>query len=261
MCTKRAANAIFSQPPAPLVKASTSNFGLTSKPTFEPFQVDDTAQGQNNTPRPPPTQAFPIRIFLSLLSLASFPLTLTFSIISHVFRFLRIPLPRAPGLSLSLSFVGLRNLWWPTGSSQHGRIPDDPFLAAERLVRNLEEETGAISISRARASMVESASAAGPSSAPLPLNSDPTRKVLPDFHFGSYESALKLAQRDARPLCVVLLSDEHDDTPAFQHNVLTDPEFVRVLTEGEFIVWAGDIRGAEGYQGATCHFSREFSSS
>ena len=32
-------------------------------------------------------------------------------------------------------------------------------------------------------------------------------------------------------------------------NVLTDPDLVRVLTDNQFIVWGGDIRDREAYQG------------
>ncbi|KIJ56321.1 hypothetical protein M422DRAFT_239543 [Sphaerobolus stellatus SS14] len=252
---EQAANAIFSQPQATQPMASTSASSTTAaapKPTFERFQVDDSAQGREPRNTRPPTMNFPARIFLSLFSLASFPITLAFSIISHVLRLLRIPIPRMP-ISFTLSFAGLRNSLARSGmgsaaNNRNGRIPDDPFLAADRLVRELEDETGAITVSRARASAAESSGTAGPSITSLPLNPDPTRKLLPDFHLGSYESALQLAKRDARPVCAILLSDEHDDTPPFKRNVLTDPEFVRVLTEGEFIVWIGDIRGSEGYQ-------------
>ena len=33
-------------------------------------------------------------------------------------------------------------------------------------------------------------------------------------------------------LCVVLLSDEHDDSPEFRH----------ILTQSEITIWVGDIR-------------------
>jgi FAS-associated factor 2 len=108
-----------------------------------------------------------------------------------------------------------------------------------------------MTVSRARASRREHEP--GPSSAAdeQDVLSDPGRKLLPDFWLGSYESALEAAKREARMLCVVLLSDEHDDSPEFRKSVLTDPELVRVLTENEFIVWAGDIRQSEGYQGVS----------
>lgn len=45
-------------------------------------------------------------------------------------------------------------------------------------------------------------------------------RLLPDFWLGSYESALKTAQTDARMMCVVIVSEEHDDTPEFKRFVL-----------------------------------------
>lgn len=35
----------------------------------------------------------------------------------------------------------------------------------------------------------------------------------------------------------------------FVRTVLTDPDLVRVLTDNDFIVWAGDIRQRDAYQG------------
>jgi FAS-associated factor 2 len=174
---------------------------------------------------------------------------LTFNIVYHIFRFFRIPVPRVPLLFTFSSFLSRGGVGqW--GRSDGGRIPDDPVLAAERLVRELEDETGAITVSRARAIQAEAAPRAGPSSSTTSIFDDNSRKFLPDFHLGSYESALQLIRRDSRPLCVILISEEHDDTPAFKRDVLSNVEFVRALTEAEFVVWAGDIRGSEGHQSA-----------
>lgn len=120
-------------------------------------------------------------------------------------------------------------------------------------MRELEDETGAMTVSRARASRREDEP--GPSSLAVghDVLFDSGRKLLPDFWLGSYESALEAVKRDARMLCVVLLSDEHDDTPEFRRSVLTNPELVRVLTENEFIVWGGEIRQHEAYQGWSSH--------
>ncbi|KAF8528447.1 hypothetical protein BU17DRAFT_38224 [Hysterangium stoloniferum] len=236
-----AANAIFSAPP--------SLPPSRPKPSFEPFVVDDSAQriSRQHTPSQVNPHSFPTRIFLSLLSLAAFPITLTFNIVSHIFRFFRIPVPRAP-LSFTLSSLWSRGGIGRLSRNGGGRIPEDAVLAAERLMRDLEDETGAVTVSRACAIQAEAAPRAGPSRAFTSIFDDTSRKFLPDFHLGSYESALQLIRRDARPLCVILLSEEHEDTPAFKRDVLTNVDFVRALTEGEFIVWAGDIRGPEGHQ-------------
>jgi FAS-associated factor 2 len=195
------------------------------------------------------------RIGLNLVSLVTFPISLSLSVLSHlfhfIFRILRIPFPRLSSTNISF------NLSTILGRSSRPRThhPNDPASVADRFVRELEDDTGAMTVSRARASRREDEP--GPSSlaAGQDVLVDPKRKLLPDFWLGSYESALDAAKREARVLCVVLLSDEHDDTPGFRRNVLTDPELVRVLTENEFIVWAGETRQSEGYQGGSDHFS------
>ncbi|KAF8513036.1 hypothetical protein JB92DRAFT_2925147 [Gautieria morchelliformis] len=222
----------------------------TTQPKLEQMQIDDSTQGL-----PPPnrthvhTPIAPIaRIGLNLVSLATFPISLSFSVLSHlfhfIFRILRIPLPRLSSTNISF------NLSTILGRSSHPRThhPNDPASVADRFVRELEDETGAMTVSRARASRREDEPGPSILAAGQDVLVDPKRKLLPDFWLGSYESALDAAKREARVLCVVLLSDEHDDTPGFRRNVLTDPELVRVLTENEFIVWAGETRESEAYQ-------------
>lgn len=225
-----------------------------SKRKIEPMNVDDSAQNTSTNMHERGRSAlsiFPVRIFFSLLSLATYPITLTFGIISHVFRFLRIPLPRAPiGFNLaSFSLTHSRGMFTNISASRAPRLPDNPTFAAERLIRDLEEETNAMVISRARAIQAESTSLAGPSHVQDMIFVEPSRKLLPDFYVGSYDSALQLARQEARPLCVILLSEEHDDTPAFKKTVLSDSGFVRILHDGEFVVWIGEIRTSDAYQG------------
>lgn len=224
-----------------------------SKRTIEPMSVDDSAQNSNTSPHErgrSTLSVLPVRIFFSLLSLATYPVTLTFGIISHVFRFLRIPLPRAPiGFSLaSFSLTHSRGLFTNISAARGPRLPDNPTFAAERLIRDLEEETNAMVISRARAIQAESTPLAGPSHVQDMVFVEPSRKLLPDFHVGSYDSALQLARQEARPLCAILLSEEHDDTPVFKRTVLSDSGFVRALYDGEFVVWIGEIRNSDAYQ-------------
>jgi FAS-associated factor 2 len=138
-------------------------------------------------------------------------------------------------------------------------------------VRELEEETGAVCISKAAAmeaqengtgvgsvngatSAIATGSEPGPSNRPIPTKRHPTKvKTLPDFFLGGYDAALRAAQRDARVLCVVITSEEHDDVPEFRRNVLTDPEFVKTITDNHIIVWGGDVRDRDGYQGKLIH--------
>ncbi|KAG8951390.1 hypothetical protein FRC04_006161 [Tulasnella sp. 424] len=140
----------------------------------------------------------------------------------------------------------------PDGRRPAPRRPPRPGIpadAAERWIRELENETGAISVTRAAASVTG-----------VDLNSDDTLRrrdrgegrgrLLPDFWVGSYESALKTAQKDAKPMCVILTCDERNDvdTAEFKRSVLADTDLARVLTDNDFIVWGGDVRDNEAHQ-------------
>jgi FAS-associated factor 2 len=198
----------------------------------------------------------PANIGLGLFSILTSPLTITVNIISSLFHFifrvLRIPVPRLNILNISL----------PGGAPRHGRTrrgsySDDPAVVAERWVRELEEETGALCISKARALEAHEANVSldepGPSNRVIQRHAA-KRKTLPDFFVGGYDAALRLAQQEARVLSVVLTCEEHDDVPPFRRDVLTDPELVRVLTDNNIIVWGGDVRDRDGYQGMQALF-------
>jgi FAS-associated factor 2 len=198
----------------------------------------------------------PANVGLGLFSIITSPLTITVNILSSLFHFifrvLRIPFPRLNILNISL----------PGGAPRHGRVrrgsySDDPAVVAERWVRELEEETGALCISKARALEAHETNASldepGPSNRVIQRHAT-KRKTLPDFFVGGYDAALRLAQQEARILCVILTCEEHDDVPPFRKDVLTDPELVRVLTDNNIIVWGGDVRDRDGYQGMPTFF-------
>src|SRR5882762_5757440 len=141
-----------------------------------------------------------------MLSVLSWP----FHFVAAVFRFLfgnlRLPLPQ-----LRFTFFN-----WHRAFRTRNAGPSDPYNIADRWVRALEDETGALCISRAKALRTASApSAAGPST-PLPTASAGLRsrygtvggRVLPDFTLCSYEEALKTCQKDARIGCIILVSNE-----------------------------------------------------
>ena len=98
---------------------------------------------------------------------------------------------------------------------------------ADRWVRELEEETGAIRESRlsddigvASASGAEALAGPGPST--LSRRSESARAnraFIPEFYLGSYESALRQSQKETRLFCVVLVSEEHEDVPEFKRSV------------------------------------------
>ena len=102
----------------------------------------------------------------------------------------------------------------------------------DRWLRELEEETGAISIGRLnqpRGTTSSFNTEPGQSSSSLTSRRtngqiDDGRKLLPDFTISTYEEMLRLCQREMKIGCVILVSEEHDD-------VL---EFKRYLTESTF---------------------------
>ncbi|KAK7689553.1 hypothetical protein QCA50_007345 [Cerrena zonata] len=148
------------------------------------------------------------------------------------------------------------------------------LCAAERWVRSLEEETGAVSLARARSRTGDAASSSvGTNTSTLTSrpgkesSEDDSERVLPDFFLGSYEEFARACAKDsdARIGCVVLVSEEHDDVPEFKRYVscsgskyiraklslrgstLTDPTFVRLMHANNFLVWGGDIRDRDAW--------------
>lgn len=120
--------------------------------------------------------------------------------------------------------------WLPgaagAGSSRR-HVTDDPASVADRWVRELEEETGGIRESRLGEFDGFSTSTgtdvqAGPGPSTLSRRNEAARahrRLIPEFYLGGYEEVLKLAQREYRLLCVVLVSNEHDDVPEFKQYV------------------------------------------
>ncbi|KAL5511305.1 UCP10 [Sanghuangporus vaninii] len=146
--------------------------------------------------------------------------------------------------------------WLP--SSNRRNVAGDPASVADRWVRELEEETGAIRESRLSDDVgVTTASGAdaqaGPGPSTLSRRTESARAhraFIPEFYLGSYESALRESQKDTRLFCVVLVSEEHEDVPEFKRTALIDPEFNKILRTNDFIVWGGDVRDYEAFQAA-----------
>ena len=194
----------------------------------------------------------------SLISIVSFPFSLLGGIIGFILRLLRIPFGGA-----ALRPGGGRGGIGGLGLRLAGRgIVEDPATVAERFVRELEDETGALTVSHAAGASTEEK--AGSSSTGKARDD---RKLLPDLFIGSYDQALKAAETELRVLCAIVLSSEHDDVPEFRRcasfstpysfeanatlelrTVMTDPDFVKALTDNDFIVWAGDVRYRDAYQ-------------
>jgi FAS-associated factor 2 len=202
----------------------------------------------------PPSYAFPRRvggtgvgIFYWLKAPFSITLNIFATLFHFIFRVLRIPFPRVNTLSITLGNGSTR-------TKRRGSHSDDPSVVAERWVRELEEETGAVCISKAALMDAQGGgdnsndAEPGPSSRPVRRHPVKT-KTLPDFFLGSYDAAVRAAQSESRVLCVIITSEEHDDCPAFRREVLTDTEFVHALTDNRIITWGGDVRDRDGYQG------------
>lgn len=72
--------------------------------------------------------------------------------------------------------------------------------------------------------------------------------ALPWFE-GGFAQAQDLAKKEIKFLLVVLMSPEHDDTAAFAHDVLLNPDVVAFLTDpaNNVILWGGNVLDSEAY--------------
>lgn len=161
-----------------------------------------------------------------MLSILAFPFHVIASLIRYIFGRLHISLPSFPFSSLNF----YRPIW-TNNISGHTSL-SDPYSIADRWVRALEDETGALCISHARSGRGSESDAlegvasssnvnvgAGSLSNSTELRSrygTISGKVLPDFMLGSYEDALQACQREVRVGCIILVSNEHDDVLEFK---------------------------------------------
>ncbi|PPQ99422.1 hypothetical protein CVT24_005409 [Panaeolus cyanescens] len=264
---ERAAELVFGQQPAN-GSASQAPAVTLNEPTFQTFDVDDSAQGMGDetegllgrNPGPERPQPSGSAILRPLFSLISVPFNILFSVFRFIFSVLRIPFPFSSTLG-PLRFSSL-NFYRPLSGSSNGQRRRGP----DAWIRELEEETGAVSIAmqggnRPRASgvslnpqqsSVSARTGAGPSSdvagsSGMADGHDGSTKYLPDFVVCSYEEMLRRCQSEFRIGCVVLVSEEHDDVPEFKRSTLTDYPFVKALYDNNIIVWGGDVRDREAW--------------
>ncbi|KAI0317540.1 hypothetical protein OF83DRAFT_1171889 [Amylostereum chailletii] len=175
------------------------------------------------------------------MSLLTYPFHVLAAILRFIFSSLRIPIPSVPislsSLSFSSLFSGIR------------AAPLDPYAEAERWVRALEEETGAVCVSRASGVSGKEEGEAGPSGLRNRQGAASAfaGRVLPDFWLGTYEEAVRACQQQVRIGCIVLVSAEHDDDLPFKRETLTDPGLLDLLVKEEFLLWGGDVRGREAW--------------
>lgn len=195
-----------------------------------------------------------------MLSFLAFPLHVLSSIFRFIFSILRIPVPQFRFSTLNF-YRPLRR------RPSHRGGPDN-------WVRELEEELGAVCISRLKAPRGSTSTTGiepGPSrlTARNTQSDDPLaegKKLLPDFVISGYEEFLRTCQRELKIGCVILLTEEHDDTPEFKRwrtsvlftfiqadirfrATLTNPDFVGALYNNDILVWGGDVRDLEAWNG------------
>ncbi|KDQ52933.1 hypothetical protein JAAARDRAFT_39881 [Jaapia argillacea MUCL 33604] len=244
---QRAVDVIFeSDTPRRIVPKSSTN---------AQFEVDDSEQGMNGPERPvaePSSLSLLLRSLRagSLLSLVALPFQIVTTVFRFIFSFLHLPIPSLRFSTLTF-YRAFRTI---------PPRPSDPHNTADRWVRSLEEDTGATCVNRGRMSQTTAVSGnnAGPSTLAPRFTSTSTstsvaadgKKLLPEFVLGSYEEALRSCQKEARIGCIILVSDEHDDAADFKRRTLTDPRFVKLLSENNFVVWGGDIRDREPWSAA-----------
>ncbi|RDB26785.1 UBX domain-containing protein 3 [Hypsizygus marmoreus] len=217
-------------------------FESSSGPPPIPMQHFEIDESEVEHRRPQPQQGTSLyQLMRPLFSVFAVPLHILSNIFRFIFGILRIPIPQ-------IRFSAL-NFYRPL--PRHRRPSRG---GPDRWVRELEEETGAVSIGLSRGTVSSSSTAtdtAGPSNLTArPRNGDDGTKVLPDFTLGSYDEVLRICQRDARIGCIVLVSEEHDDVAEFKRSTLTDPIFVQLLHENKIVVWGGDVRDQEAWSAA-----------
>ncbi|KAK9464374.1 hypothetical protein V1512DRAFT_278468 [Lipomyces arxii] len=160
------------------------------------------------TPTPRTFAAQPSFFTSAVTSIILFPLSVITKIAHSAYYIFAVLFPFLP----RLTGVYPANL----GAARSERRSVNPRDTAARFIRNFEEEVG-------------------------------QTDVLPFFE-GGYTQALDLAKKELRFLIVLLQSDEHDDTPKFNKEVLADPDVVNFIKEYNIIIWGGNVKESEGYQ-------------
>ncbi|TEB29594.1 hypothetical protein FA13DRAFT_1665254 [Coprinellus micaceus] len=251
---QKATEMIFDHPPPPRRPRSPPRTTHVHT-SMEELEIDDDDQEPLLRPdrerggHPVRGEAAPFLPYITrpLISILSLPFSLLSSLLRFVFGILRIPFPRFTGLTFISPL----------------RRPPTREWSPERWLRELEEETGAVSLGRLKAQGrgAASGSEAGPSGSGLTsrgtggltidgIQLDESKNYLPDFLLTTYEAALRETQRTSAILAVFLLSEEHDDTPAFKRDVLTNSTLLTTLSTHAILTWAAPTSSREGWSAA-----------
>ncbi|KAK4701641.1 FAS-associated factor 2, partial [Phenoliferia sp. Uapishka_3] len=222
------------------------------RPLMHDFGIDDsdvmppsgTGRGVGSGP------GFWLRQLLAIpLHILSWPLGIFYGSAGFVLGFVARLLHIRPGVA---SFRPRNPFIRDPNSASARRRLLDPTAAAERWVRALEEVVGSRAAERSSSSATSTASGGTgigeASGSGLRSRNAAGRTNLPDFIVGGYEDALRRAKEELKVLMVVLTCEEHDDDAPFKRNVLTDPDFLRALSNERILCWGGDIRDRDAYQ-------------
>ncbi|KAF4607331.1 hypothetical protein EYR38_001392 [Pleurotus pulmonarius] len=255
-------------PPPSAARSPNADSDSRSRGPVETFELDDSEQGQgyaydrdgraehhpvhqrhrqrqhnNNTwalvPRP-------------LLALLAFPFHILAAVVRFVLGVLRIPVPQLSLLNL-YSVSG----FWRTGWGAGRAVEAGPSTLTARTTNAAALNALFAEALAGRSSASSSTSyppdantnAGGISSNSENGGLNGGRKVLPAFFAGTYEEVLRTCDREARVGCVVLVSEEHDDTREFKRSTLTDPVLVKTLHDNGVLVWGADVGDSEGWSG------------
>ncbi|KIJ12714.1 hypothetical protein PAXINDRAFT_136808 [Paxillus involutus ATCC 200175] len=195
------------------------------------MELENPGHGRGQAPPRPLTQ--------TLFALLSLPINVVSGLLRFLLGILRIPLSSL-SFTNNATYRGLRQAY----PNSRG--------ATRRWITALEEETGAVSFKCV--ATVTSGLDTRPSTSRRNMYPPTSRvdgtKILPDFFDGTYEEVLDICHKKGKIACVILVSDEHDDVAEFKRSTLTDPGFVRVLTENNFVVWGGDVRDKVSWDAA-----------
>ncbi|KAI0777964.1 hypothetical protein BC629DRAFT_1524371 [Irpex lacteus] len=235
---QRAADVIFdNKPSAPLsISQPSTSSDSSSRSQRHVEDFDRPSDG-----RPTGRQFDRVIPTTSALSILLRPLRFILALLAVPYTILRLSCVHFESQYPYRLWLGL-NFGLPHRPSIGGAPPvRDAKVAAERWARSLEEETGCVSISRAQVTEGESSGVASGSASVTRRNAG---AQLRDF-------VRTLAKEDqAKVGCVIIVSEEHDDTPEFKRSTLTDPEFVRLMKDNDFLVWGGDIRDRDAWSAA-----------
>ncbi|KAF8876651.1 hypothetical protein BD779DRAFT_1475549 [Infundibulicybe gibba] len=256
-------------PPPPPVASTSAQASGSGR--IEQFDIDDSGVDMND--QEDRQRALLPRAILSalarpFLTLVAIPLHILASVLRLLCTALRVPPGRLPfryflapatgyGVGYLLGGAAWRAAWVGRGAYRPVRGRDTNGEGeAERWVRELEEETGAVCVALREAGggtatgadvargdgeglVVRSTAAETGARA---KDTEGRRGVLPPFVGGTYEGVLRQCESEMRVACIILVSEEHDDVREFKRSTLTDPAFVKLLVDNDMLVWGGDVR-------------------